>query len=138
MSRARALQRIVMLAVVALGIWAGPSRSDGQESRYSGIVASVDRAAGVIVVEGMGPWQVKDGVTQVERRTVGVALATEFVSVKRARGPAPSGWVGDFVESGLPSWRLKPGDWVTVIAKPGAGRPAAIRIYVWEPTEPSG
>ena len=130
--------RVAMIAVLALGVWGNPAWSHGQEFRYSGTVASVDRATGVIVVEGMGPWQIKDGVTQVERRTVGVAPATEFVGVKRARGPAPSGWMGDFVESALAAWQVKPGDWVTVTAKPGGPRPTAIRIYVWEPTEPSG
>jgi hypothetical protein len=138
MSTTRTFRRAAMLAVLALGVWAIPTWSDTQESRHSGTVVAVDRSAGVIVVEGMGPWQVKDGVTQVERRTVGVTSATEFVGVKRASGPAPSGWVGDFVESGLPGWQVKPGDWVTLIMKPGDKRPTAIRVYVWEPTEAPG
>jgi hypothetical protein len=132
------LRRAAILAVAALGAWAIPTWSDGQESRYSGVVKAVDRSAGAIVVEGMGPWQVKDGVTQVERRTIGVTSTTEFVGIKRASGPAPSGWVGDFVESGLPGWQVKPGDWVTLIMKPGDGRPTATRIYVWEPAEAPG
>jgi hypothetical protein len=127
-----------MLAFVALVAWALPTWSDDQEGRYSGTVVTVDPSAGVIVVEGMGPWQIKEGVTQVERRTVGVTSATAFVRVKRATGPAPSGWVGDFVESGLPAWQVKPGDWVTAITMAGDKRPTAIRIYVWEPTEAPG
>lgn len=127
-----------MLAFVAVGAWAGPTWSAGQEGRYSGTVVEVDPSAGVIVVEGMGPWQIKEGVTQVERRTVGVTSATAFVRVKRASGPAPSGWVGDFVESGLPAWRVKPGEWVTAITTPGDKKLTAIRIYVWEPSEPPG
>jgi hypothetical protein len=127
-----------MLAIVALAAWANPAWSDGQESRYSGTVVAVDPSAGVIVVEGMGPWRIKDGVTQVERHTVRVTSATAFVLVERAKGPAPSGWVGDFVESGLPGWQVKPGDWVTAIMQPGDKRPTAIRIYLWEPTEAPG
>lgn len=123
-----------MLAVVAIVVWAIPTWSDGPERKYSGTVVAVDRSAGAIVVEGMGPWRIKDGVTQVERRPIGVTPSTEFVSVKRARGPAPSGWVGDFIERGLPGWQVKPGDWVTAIVRTDDTRPTAVRIYVWEPT----
>jgi hypothetical protein len=134
MDTTRTLGRIAMLALLAIAAWASPTWSDGQERKYSGTVVEVDRSAGAIVVEGMGPWQVKDGVTQVERRPFGVTASTEFVGVKRASGPAPSGWVGDFIESRLPGWQVKPGDWVTVIMTADGKRPTAVRIYVWEPT----
>ena len=86
---------LTALAVVAPAI---PGWSDARDGKYSGTVVAVDRTAGTIVVEGMGPWQVKEGLTQLERRTIGVMSSTEFVRLKRATGPAPSGWVGDFVE----------------------------------------
>lgn len=124
-------RRVAVLVAVAVVAWAIPTCSDGQERKYSGTVLSVDRSAGVIVVGDMGPWRIKEGVTH--RRTIGVTPSTEFVSVKRASGPAPSGWVGDF--SVLPGWQVKPGDWVTVIVKADDKRPTAVRIYVWEPTE---
>ena len=129
------LRRVAILLAVAVATWVIPTWSDGQERKYSGTVLSVDRSAGVVVVGDMGPWRIKDGVTQVDRRTIAVAPSTEFVSVRRASGPAPSGWVGDFVESVLPGWQVKPGDWVTVIVKGGDKRPTAGRISVWEPTE---
>ncbi len=122
-------RRVAVLVAVAVVAWAIPTWSDGQERKYSGTVLSV------IVVGDMGPWRIKEGVTQVDRRTIGVTPSTEFVSVKRASGPAPSGWVGDFIESVLPGWQVKPGDWVTVIVKADDKRPTAVRIYVWEPTE---
>ena len=131
MDTTRTLGRIVMLAVVAIAAWAVPTWSDGQERKYSGTVVEVDRSAGAIVVESMGPRRV---MTQVERRPIGVTASTEFVGVKRASGPAPSGWVGDFIESRLPGWQVKPGDWVTVIVTADGKRPMAVRIYVWEPT----
>lgn len=81
-----------------------PTVSDGQERKYSGTPLSMDRSAGVIVVGDMG-------VTQVDRRTIAVVPSTEFVSVRRAKGPAPGGWVGA-----------------------GDKRPMAIRISVWEPS----
>ena len=102
------------LAIVAVAAPAAPGWSDAREGKYSGTVVAVDQAAGTIVVEGMGPWQVKECVTQVERRTFGVGPSAQFMRLKRATGPAPSGWVGDFVESALPGWQVKPGDWVIV------------------------
>jgi hypothetical protein len=129
------MRRVAMLVAVAVVAWMIPTGSDGQERKYSGTVLSVDRSAGVIVVGDMGPWRIKDGATQVDRRTIAVGPSTEFVSVRRAKGPAPSGWVGDFVESVLPGWHVKPGDWVTVIVTTGDRPPTAIRVSIWEPTE---
>jgi hypothetical protein len=122
-----------MLALAASPIpgWSG----DVREAGYSGTVVAVDRAAGTIVVEGMGPWRVKDGVTQLERRTIAVVPSTELMRLKRATGVAPSGWPGDFVESALPEWQVKPGDWVTVAVKPDGTRMTAIRIDVADPGE---
>lgn len=134
MNRARSIW-IAALTVLAVIAPAMPGWSEARDGKYSGTVVAVDRSAGTIVVEGMGPWQVKEGVTQVERRTIGVMPSTEFVRLKRATGPAPSGWTGDFVESALPGWQVKPGDWVTVTVKADDKRPTAVRIDVWEPSE---
>jgi hypothetical protein len=43
--------------------------------------------------------------------------------------------VGDFIESGLPGWQVKRGDWITAIMKADSKRATALRIYVWEPSE---
>jgi hypothetical protein len=118
-----------MAALLVMPIVA-PAAGGAGEARYSGTVVAVDRAAGTIVVAGMGPWRVTDGVTQVERRTIAVTSSTGLVGIKRATGVAPSGWAGDYVESALPEWQVKPGDWVTVVLKPDAGRPTASRIDV--------
>jgi hypothetical protein len=134
MNRARSIwiAALTVLAVVAPAI---PGWSDARGGKYSGTVVAVDQAAGTIVVEGMGPWRIKEGVTQLERRTIGLMPSTEFVRLTRATGPAPSGWVGDFVESALPGWQVKPGDWVTVTVKTDDKRPTAVRVDVWEPSE---
>lgn len=123
---------LTVLTVVAPAI---PGWGEARDGKYSGTVVAVDQTTGTIVVEGMGPWQVKEGVTQLERRTIGVMPSTAFVRLKRATGPAPSGWVGDFVESALPGWQVKPGDWVTVTVKPDDKQPTAVRIDVWEPSK---
>lgn len=133
MNRARSVWiALTVLTVVAPAI---PGWSETREGKYSGTVVAVDQTTGTIVVEGMGPWQIKEGVTQLERRTIGVMPSTAFVRLKRATGPAPSGWVGDFVESALPGWQVKPGDWVTVTVKTDDKRPTAVRIDVWAPSE---
>jgi hypothetical protein len=134
MNRARRI-RIAALTVLAIVALAIPGWSADRASRYSGTVVAVDQAAGTIVIDGMGPWRVKDGVTQLERRTIGIMPSTEFVRLKRATGAAPSGWVGDFVESALPERQVKPGEWVTVTVKTEDRRPTAVRVDVWEPSE---
>jgi hypothetical protein len=126
---------IAALVVVPLIAPALADRSDAVERKYSGTVVAVDRAGGTIVVEGMGPWRVTEGVTQVERRTIVVMPSVELVRLRRASGAAPSGWAGDFVESVLPQWQVKPGDWVTVTLGPDARRPTATRIAVGDPSE---
>ena len=127
---------VAIATVLAIGVSAIPGWSrDAGQAKYSGTVVAVNRAAGTIVVEGMGPWRIKDGVTQLERRTIGVAPSTEFVRLKRATGAAPSGWEGDFVESALPEWQVKPGDWVTVTAKPDRTPVTAARIEIGDPSE---
>lgn len=49
----------------------------------------------------VGPWRVTDGATEITERTVVVTSATTFARVKRATGPGPHGWVGDFAEETL-------------------------------------
>jgi hypothetical protein len=126
----------VALALASILAWAAPAWPADQEARYSGTVVSVDRAGGLIVVEGMGPWRVEGGVTQLERRSIAVGPSTALVKVRRASGVAPSGWTGDFVESMLEPWQVGVGDWVTVTFEHDGGRPAAIRITVVDPGAP--
>lgn len=78
-------RRVAVLVVKAVIAWLIPTWSDGQERRYSGTALSVDRSAGVIVVGDVGPWRIKDGVTQVDRCRIEVMPATEFARVRRAK-----------------------------------------------------
>ena len=125
---------ITILLGLVVATLAIPGRSHAQ-GKYSGTVISADQAAGTIVVEGMGPWLIKNGVTQVQRRTIRIVSSTDFVRVERATGPAPSGWVGGFVESKLADRQVSPGDWVTVTLTAEDGRPTAARVDVWQPRE---
>lgn len=127
--------RIWITVLIALVVVTIPGWSGAQVGKYSGTVIAVDRAVDTIVVEGMGPWHTKNGVTQLQRRTIGILAATQFVRVERATGPAPSGWVGDFVESELAGRQVSPGDWVTVTLAAEDKRPTAVRVDVWQPSE---
>lgn len=124
---------ITVLIGLVVATMAIPDRSGAQGGKYSGMVVAVDQAAGTIVVEGMGPWQIKDGVTQLQRRTIVLVPSTRFVRLERMSGAAPSGWVGDFVESDLAGRQVSPGDWVTVTLTAEDRRLTAVRVDVWQP-----
>ena len=78
----------------------------------------------------------ESGRSEVRRYTMQVTSSTEFARVKRASGVAPSGWVGDYVETRLPAWDVKPGDWVTIAGEGDAQRPRAVKITVVDTSEP--
>jgi hypothetical protein len=104
-------------------------------ARHAGLVMSVDRVAGTIVVGDMGP-RLESGDSKVTPQTIRITPSTRFVRVTRAPGAAPSGWQGDYVERTLPSWDVKPGDWVSATvdgAEPGAD---AVKITVVDTAEP--
>lgn len=128
------MNRIWITVLIGLVVATIPGRSGAEGDKYSGTVIAVDQAEGTIVVEGMGPWQTKNGVTQVQRRSIVITPSTEFVRLERATGPAPSGWVGDFVESRLAERQVSPGDWVTVTVTAEDERPTAVRVDVWQPS----
>jgi hypothetical protein len=128
------MNRIWITVLIGLVVATVPGRSGAEGDKYSGTVIAVDQAEGTIVVEGMGPWQTKNGVTQVQRRSIVITPSTEFVRLERATGPAPSGWVGDFVESRLAERQVSPGDWVTVTVTAEDERPTAVRVDVWQPS----
>jgi hypothetical protein len=111
-----------LLASVSTGWGAAPTRT------YAGQILAVDRATGTIVVGDMGP-RLDDGQSKITHRNIRVTPATEFASVRRSDGAAPSGWIGDFVEQRLPAWDVKPGDFVAVTVASGAG-PAAVKVMV--------
>jgi hypothetical protein len=123
-----------VLSLALLGSAAvGWSRSD--HAGYAGAVIDVDKSAGRIVVGDMGP-ALGDGKGEVIRRNIQVTPSTEFVKVKRASGTAPSGFVGDYVETKLPAWDVKPGEWVAVKVRPEKQSSEALKITVVDTGEP--
>ncbi len=104
--------------------WGAPNTTD-----YAGDVLNVDKATGRIVVGDMGPL-LDDGTSKITRRSIRVTPSTEFATVKRASGAAPSGWIGDYVETTLPEWEVKPGDFVAIKVRIQEGGSEAVKITV--------
>jgi hypothetical protein len=121
--------------LVALGV--APIASDGPAAagRRAGLVMSVDRSAGTIVLGDMGP-RLPSGESKVTPQAIRVTPSTQFVRVRRAEDIAPSGWRGDYVESRLPAWEVKPGDWVTATVEDEGARPTAVKVMVVDTTGP--
>lgn len=112
-----------------------PVRAEDPTTRHSGIIMAVNKTAGTMVLGEVGPWRVKDGATEITERTVVVTSATKFTRVKRATGPGPSGWVGDFAEERIGAWEVKKGGFVTIEARREGQRLTALTIVVVMPSE---
>lgn len=120
-----------LLAALALEAWAGT-----EPASISGTILALNKEAGTIVVGEVGPWRVKEGATEITPRTIAVTAATAFKQVKRAPGPGPTGWIGDFVEVGIGAWEVKQGDFVTIQVRQEGARLTAITIAVAALVEP--
>ncbi len=79
---------------------------------HSGTLMAVDRDRGTIVIGEVGPWQVKEGKTEITRKTIAVGAATQFVEVK------------------LDPWMVREGDFVTVRVEKDGKLPTATKITV--------
>ncbi|HET7874637.1 MAG TPA: hypothetical protein VFN71_03855, partial [Methylomirabilota bacterium] len=105
--------------------------------KHSGTVLAVERSAGTLVLGEVGPWRVKDGKTEITRQAIAVSADTQFVSVKRAEGVGPTGWVlGEWVTAPLPAWQVKEGDFVTIEARRDRGHLTALTVTVVPPIGP--
>jgi len=101
-----------------------------RRSRVRGQRRGHERGGGTVVVADVGRLPA-NGTSEITPRRVHVTSATEFVRVERTRGAAASGWVGDYVETPLPRWDLRPGGFVTVTVSPGAsGDVDAVKLTV--------
>lgn len=110
------------------------------DSTYAGNVLAVDRAAGTIVVGDMGPL-LDNGRSEVTPRSIHVPPSAEFARVARALGAAPNGWIGDYVETSLLSWDVRPGDFVAIEVRADEVRadaprgPEAVKVTVVDATD---
>ncbi|MBI4588946.1 MAG: hypothetical protein HY725_08910 [Candidatus Rokubacteria bacterium] len=131
----REMIRLTGLLVIALLMLLSAS-AVAETTNHSGTILALNKEAGTIVLGEMGPWRVKGGVTLITERTIAVTSATVFKQVKRAPGAGPTGWVGEFVETGLGAWELKKGDFVTVQVRQEGQRLTALSVAVVAPGAP--
>ncbi len=120
-----------VVSVVLVG-FAAPCWAQPAVTGHSGMVTAVDRAAGTVTIEEIGPWRVEGGQTVVTALTVRADGSTTWMRVRRATGVGPTGWDREFVEVPQDAWEVKPGDYVTVaVPREGKGR-VAVRVTVAE------
>ena len=106
---------IVTMAIVMTVASIGPAKGWAEVERHSGTIRAVDQAAGTLVLNEMGPWRMAKNVTEVTPLTVALAPGTEVLIATRAEGVAPSGWLGDYIETPSDGTALKLGEFVTLM-----------------------
>ncbi len=96
---------------------------------HSGAVVSIEPGAGKLVLDEVGPWRVRDGVTQLTRRTIELTKATTYVASQRGDGAA-SGFGGDFVEREIASADIHAGSFVAIECEHRGARMIALKIIL--------
>lgn len=127
------MMRGTLSFLLALLLLAAPVVSGAAEARsttYSGTIATIDPEGGVLVLDEVGPWLVKQGRTVLTRRTVVLTADTTFNTFIRAS--VPGGFPGDFLEVPLDADSVTPGDFATVECVRTRGRLVAVRVTLAE------
>jgi hypothetical protein len=104
---------------------------DAATVKHSGRVVTI--GADAIVVEEVGPWRVKDGVTQITRRTIALTPSTKVNLFMRVN--VPGEFAGNFIEVALDLADLSVGDFVTCECVQDKGRLVATTVTVAELAE---
>lgn len=119
--------RILVIAVVGLALLAPDARA---AERRSGRVIDVDVRSSTVVIDEVGPWQTRNGVTQVMRHSILVTPATKIMSHIRVN--VAGMFQDDFIEVPLELGDVARGDFVTVEGRRERGRLIASSIAVAE------
>lgn len=119
-----------MAIAIALAWLAVLSSSALADERRSGRVVGIDDRARIIVIEEVGPWHARKGVTQITRHTIWVTPSTKIASHIRIN--APGRFEDDFLEVPLELTDVARGDFVTIECRRVGGRMVASRIDVAE------
>ena len=127
MTTANRTTAIVIVCLVSLGLMAPAVHA---EERRSGRVTGIDDRVGMILIEEVGPWQVRKGVTQVTRHTIVVLPSTKIASHIRVN--VAGRFAGDFIEVPLTLGDVALGDFVTVECRRERGALIALSIAVAE------
>lgn len=127
MTTASRTASIFVVGIVCIGLIA---QAGNAAERRSGRVMAVDDTAGLIVIDEVGPWQLRKGVTQVVRHTMIVTPSTKIVSHIRVN--VAGRFAGDFIEVPLALSDVPLGQFVTVECRREGGRFIALSIAVAE------
>jgi hypothetical protein len=121
------MTRGVVAGIVLLGLVTAAAAA---AERRSGQVVGVDDTERLIVIDEIGPWQVRQGVTQVTRHVFSVPPSAKIASHIRLN--IPGRFQGDFIEVGLELSDVSVGHFVTVEYRRERNRLIATSIAVAE------
>lgn len=107
------MRRVVSGLLLAAALPAAVLAQPG-EVRFSGRVTGLEAGAGRLVVEELG--EGRDGTPVSRRRVVGLVPETSVELLERSAQAGPGAWPGGFRARPLEADRLRPGDFVTVVA----------------------
>ena len=127
----KTLGHVVSASLLAMLLGLAAPASAEERMKHSGSIVFIAEDARSFVLAEVGPWQVRDGATVITHRTITVTPETEFAYVVRA-DPAPSGFLGDFVEAPLGPEAVYLDDYVTVDCRHEGKRLVALKITVTE------
>jgi len=111
--RQRWVVPLALALITLLGVSAGiPSGSAAHEMKtHSGTVVAIDIVRGVLVIDEVGPWRARSGVSRI-RRTVLLMPGTDFLIAVRVN--PHEGFPGSFVEGQMDPEAIEPGAMVTI------------------------
>jgi hypothetical protein len=100
----------VVVVILAVAEWA----AGGEQMSHSGRIVAIDPDTATFVLEEVGPWRTKDGVTQVTRLTIAITDSTKLTRARRVETEAADRWPGEFIEEPAEPWTIIETDFVTV------------------------
>lgn len=124
------MKHVAWMLAAAVLIVAAPEWTAAGTISHSGTIVAIDRQAGTILFEEIGPWRVEDGSAPATRQTIVVIASTSFVLARRVPGRGPGGWRGEFVEEPVAPWTIKAGDFATILCLHDRGFLTALEIVV--------
>lgn len=115
----RAVGSLLLLLSLMIG-GVGPAAAAPAVVRHTGTVVFIDAERGVLILDEVGPWRVKNGRTVTTRLTIDLTRETRVNTFIRVN--VPDRFAGDFLEVVLDAHDVTMGDVVTIDCRHEAGR----------------
>jgi hypothetical protein len=122
--------RTMLPLVVGTLLAASPALA-AETVQRSGLIVSTNPRDHTLTISEMGPWHGPG--TKPARREIHLMPATRVELA--ARGNAPGGYKGRYVDRPLTATDLRPGDYATVTQRPEGGKLVATKVEVVRPGE---